>query len=305
MKIRPTKTQVIKLITEKAPEYLDFFREFQAHDNGWLVWPEELKKAKQNLKLDNYVNLYEDQKRIEVCLFLYMMGVEGFKKWKDDLTLLSPEDQQKQAEAITQDILEGDFSMLEEALSCWPSELDFVDEIETKEQFDALDEDIKNLLIQRWQYLFLHLLSAIHNYFAIMVCGESMTSLVPKAMAGDEDAFCMAVKIDRNLLMSHPYFVERYQRAQSNGERDFLKRLAPYQVTPQLIGRIRYPGLYIIFSMLDSLKWLDDFTHNEILDICDAAGLDRWQNRIEDVNAVTKQLARYRRYQKTGGLSMH
>lgn len=57
--------------------------------------------------------------------------------------------------------------------------------------------------------------------------------------------------------------------------------------------------------MLDALKWLDDLTANEILDICDAAKLDRFQNRIEDTVAVNKQLARYRRYQKTGGVSMH
>ena len=179
------------------------------------------------------------------------------------------------------------------------------EDIKSKEQFESLDEDTKRNLIERWQYLFLHILSSVHNYFSIMVTGESMTSLVPKAINGDSEAFFKAVKIDRNLLSLHPYFIERYQQAQTNGQKDFLKRLAPYQSTPQLIGRIRYPGLYIVFAMLETLKWLDDLTHSEILDICDAAGLDHWQNRIDDVNAVTKQLARYRRYQKTGGLSMH
>jgi len=57
--------------------------------------------------------------------------------------------------------------------------------------------------------------------------------------------------------------------------------------------------------MLEVMGWLDEFRHEEILNLCDDAGLDRWQNRIEDVNAVTKQLKRYRKYQKTGGVSMH
>ena len=160
-------------------------------------------------------------------------------------------------------------------------------------------------LTERWQFLFLHIISSIHNYFSIMVTGESMTSLVPKAINGDSEAFFKAIKIDRNLLSLHPYFIERYQLAQSSGQKDFLKRLAPYQSNPHLIGRIRYPRLYIVFAMLEALKWLDDLTHSEILDICDTAGLDRWQSRIEDVNSVTKQLKRYRRYQKTGGVSMH
>lgn len=57
--------------------------------------------------------------------------------------------------------------------------------------------------------------------------------------------------------------------------------------------------------MLESLGWLNDLTHSEILDICTAANLDRWENRIEDVNYLTKRLAGYRKYQKTGGVSMH
>lgn len=138
-----------------------------------------------------------------------------------------------------------------------------------------------------------------------MITGELMTSLVPKAIKGDQDAFCKAVKIDRNLIVSHPYFKQRYQEAQAKGERDFLRRISTNQVSPNLIGKIRYPGLYIVFAMLDALKWLNDLTASQILDICDAAQLDRWQNRIEDTVAVNKQLARYRRYQKTGGVSMH
>ncbi len=303
MKIRPTKSQVIKLVSQNVTEYVEFFREFQAYDGGWLIWPEKLYILKRNLKLDNYVTLYNDQKLIDGSLMLFLMGKDGLKEWGKELSILSPEDQQKEIENLAKDVIEDDFSWVDDVLEKWPQTPE--EEIKSKEQFDSLDEDTKKLLIERWQYLFLHILSAIHNYFAIMVCGESMTSLVPKAMNGDEVAFCKAVKIDRNLLSLHPYFIERYQNAQANGQKDFLKRLAPYQSTPHLIGRIRYPGLYIVFAMLETLRWLDDLTHSEILDICEAAGLDQWQNRIDDVNAVTKQLARYRRYQKTGGLSMH
>ena len=131
-----------------------------------------------------------------------------------------------------------------------------------------------------------------------------MTSLVLKAMKGDTEAFLKAVKIDRNLLISHPYFIERYQQAQANGEIGFLQKLSTKQSTPHLISKIRYPGVYIVFSMLQSINWLDDLTHEEILDICDAAGLDRWQNRIEDVNYLTKMLGDYRSWQNKVSKSM-
>lgn len=151
----------------------------------------------------------------------------------------------------------------------------------------------------------MHVFLSVHNFLSVMVNGEKMTSLVPKAIAGDEDAFRKAVKIDRSLLSYHPYFVDRFQSAQANGEAEFLRRLSHNNSTPGLIGKISYPGLYVVFAMLESLGWLDEISHSEILDICDKAGLDRWQNRIEDVNYVTKRLAGYRRYQRTGGVSMH
>ena len=61
----------------------------------------------------------------------------------------------------------------------------------------------------------------------------------------------------------------------------------------------------MVFAMLDAAGWLaDGFTHDELLDICDEAGLDRYQNRIEDVNSLTKRIGEYRRWQKVNSLSM-
>jgi hypothetical protein len=300
--MRPKKSQAIALVSKNAPDYVECFKDFQAYDRGWLIWPEKLVQIKDNLRLDYYVRLYEDQKKVNVCLALFLMGEKGWKEWNDELRALSPKESEDTIESFVQELLDDD-EWVKSLIPDIPQTTE--EEIKAKEQFELLSEEEKNLYIKRFSFLFLHVLSSIHNYFSIMVHGESMTSLVPKAISGDDDAFCRAVKIDRNLIISHPYFKERYQKAQADGDRDFLRRIATNQTSPNLLGRIRYPGLYIIFAMLDALKWLDDLTANEILDICDAARLDRWQNRIEDTIAVNKQLARYRRYQKTGGVSMH
>lgn len=301
--IRPKKSQVITLVSDKAPEYVEFFREFQSYDGGWLRWPEKLITVKNNLKLDSYVLLYEDQKKIDVCLFLFLMGEEGWNEWNSELKKLSQEEQIVTLEEFTQDLIEDNGEWLDEMIGDFPEAPE--DVTKAREQFEAMTKEEQAHLTKRTTFLFLHILSAIHNYFAVMVTGEKMTSLVPKAMQGDQDAFCKAVKIDRNLIISHPYFRDRYQEAQAKGERDFLRRISTNQTSPNLLGKIRYPGLYIVFAMLDAMRWLNDLTASELLDICDAAGLDRWQNRIEDTNSVTKQLLRYRRYQKTGGVSMH
>jgi hypothetical protein len=129
--------------------------------------------------------------------------------------------------------------------------------------------------------------------------------LVPKALAGDKDAFARAVQIDKNLIHEHPGFKEIHQKALTEGDTDFLEKIGYRLAAPVTRGPIRYASVFVLFAMLETLGWLDAIRHREILDICDAANLDRWQNRIEDENAITKCLQKYRRYQKTGGVSMH
>ena len=73
---------------------------------------------------------------------------------------------------------------------------------------------------------------------------------------------------------------------------------ATVEICPPLRSKIRYPGLYMLFGILDAYQWLDNMTHEEILTIVDTAGLDRYQNRVEDVNYLTKRLLEYRRWQK-------
>ena len=301
--IRPTKLQVIKLVSENVPEYVDLFMQFKTDSHGWLIWPDKFIRAKENLKIDTYVLLYKDQLSIDLCLFLFLMGKEGFKEWNNELSSLSEDEQKKKFEVTTQELIEDDLTWLDEILGDWPR--NSAEEAAMQKQFLDLPESDRQIEVERAQFLFSHIFLSIHNYFSIMVNGESLVSLVQKSLNGDAESFRKAVKIDRNLLVSHPFFKERYLKAQNNGERNFLKDLSLTQCSPNLISKIRYPGLYMIFAMLQVLNWLDDFSHEEILDICDAAGLDRWQNRIEDVNSVTKQLSRYRRYQKTGGVSMH
>lgn len=303
MKIRPQKSHVIKVITDSAPEYVELFNEFHIYDGGWLVWPEFLIKIKNNLKLDNYVLLYEDERRINACFALFYYSLDELKKQKLEEASKNLEQQQLELDDLVQGIILFSSDFVEELFEGWPPTPE--QEIKAKDQFNSLAKDYQKYLTEKYQYLFLSILSSLHNYFSVMICGEKLTSLVPKAMQGDDESFLKAVKIDRNLLISHPYFTERYRKAQLSGEKDFLQKVSARQSTPNLISKIRYPGLYIVFSMLDVMGWLDDLSHEEILDICDAAKLDRWQNRIEDVNSVTKQLGRYRRYQKTGGVSMH
>lgn len=302
MKIRPTKEQARKLVIQSAPQYVELFEEVKADAHGWLIWPDKLLLAKRNLKLDSYVINYKSQKNIDTFLLFFLYGKQRVIELNNELSQLTPEFQKKECEEFSRLMIEGDLNWIEEDFNSWP---ETIEEEQIKKAFESLDDAQKTEQIERAAYFIIYLLLAIHNYFSIMVHGESMVSLVPKALNGDDVAFLKALKIDRSLQDHHPYFIERINQAKINNDIIFLDKIATYQAQPNLKGRIKLPGIYIVFALLDAIQWLDDFTHEEILDICDAANLDRWQNRIEDVNAVTKRLIQYRRYQKTGGVSMH
>jgi hypothetical protein len=131
-----------------------------------------------------------------------------------------------------------------------------------------------------------------------MVHGQKLTTLVPLAMQGDQEAFCKAVQIDRNLLTGHSYFKEIHSRLIRGGDSGFLKRLNYRLSNATTRGKIRFPVLYMMFATLDSFQCLDELTAGEILDICDEAGLDRFQNRIEDENNLVRRRIEYRTMQK-------
>lgn len=139
--------------------------------------------------------------------------------------------------------------------------------------------------------------SFFYNTLSLMVHGQKLTTLVPLALKGDKEAFCKAVQIDRNLLDGHPYFRDTYARLLAGEDKGFLDALLYRIGNPTTRGKIRYPALYMVFTVLESFNWLDGFTASEILDICDEAKLDRFQNRIEDENFLIKRRLEYRRFQ--------
>ncbi|MGD9787477.1 MAG: hypothetical protein AB7U30_05925 [Sulfuricellaceae bacterium] len=298
--LRPAKNHVTAMVVHLAPEYVELLRYFQ-DNGGWIRLPEKLEALVKNLNLSNYVQLYEDERRIQVSLMFGLMGEEGYKKWSAELEAAGLEAQQSFLDDLTAEMAtEESWEWLEDFFPGTPEE-----EEAQRQLFESLAEDEKQQAIRQAQFFWGFFFAQFYNVLSLMIHGRKLTSLVPRAMAGDDDALCKAIQIDPRLLSLHPYFHERRLKALNEGDGDLLARIGYRLANPGSRGKIRYPGLYMVFSMLEAANWLSDFSHAEILDLCDAAALDRYQNRIEDVNYVTKRLREYRRMQKTGGLSMH
>ncbi|MES2366790.1 MAG: hypothetical protein V4563_12990 [Pseudomonadota bacterium] len=266
---------------------------------GRISFSLEIAQIQNNV--GQYVLIYDDELKIARAMFLAFLGEDGYKRFSQDFEALCEDERQE----ILDDFVSVELlNEIEEAMDSFKVPQGPAEWQAARDALAELPEDERKEAEKLGAFFWCFFFSSFFNTLSLMVHGTKMTSLVPRAIAGDDEAFLKAVQIDRMLLLHHPYFRDRKARAQNEGEMDFLSKLAYRESNPALRSKIRYPGLYMLFGMLESIRWLDELTHDELLDICDASGLDLYQNRIEDVSYLTKRLVEYRKWRKVVSLSM-
>lgn len=292
---------IARLLTVKfAPECGCVLALYRAKRDGWIKMPEEMEQIRKNSGLGNaYVIAYEAEPRILSCLMKSICPedtVKKFKEFDDDLIAIDEKDKLELVGKLLDELENDNLSE-----SSTETEEEFIKAYETaQKELETVSEEEKAAILIQIQLFFAFFYAYFYNHIALMVHGQKLTTLVPLALQGDQKAFCKAVQIDRNLLTGHPYFKDTYSRLLTGDDPKFLKAIASHLNRPPIQGKIRFPGLYMVFAVLDGFKWLDDFTATEILDICDDAGLDRYQNRIEDESYLIKRRLEYRKKQKIG-----
>lgn len=289
--LRPNKEATINAAISLAPEYIKIFRDLQKGDGRLIFRPEVA--AAQNRFASAYVPLYDNELKLGVALMVALLGEEEYRELNSKLNDAPPEQQQQFLNDIAE---ERNWDEIAEAFQIpdTPQGWEFA-----RKQLESLPPDERREIEKRGALYWLYFFGSFFNLLALIVHGEKLTALVPKAINGDDTAFMRAVQTDRMLLHHHPYFIERKLRAVNEGDRKFLIRLASREATPILNGQVQFPGLYMVFGILESFRWLDDMKASEILDICINAGLDQYQNRIDDVNYLSTRLREYRKWQNT------
>jgi hypothetical protein len=293
--VKPSRELAVKAATTLVPQYVSLLSDLRKEARQ-IAWSAGIGKIRSNMT--SYVRLYEDERRIGIALLLGLLGEEDFTSLNCKLKDATESEQQ----IWIDEIASTDEADLESLFDCLPQSEHEWDV--AKVAFNALSDTEKESATKQGAFFWAFFFSSFFNTLSLMIHGVKLTTLVPQAIAGDPEAFLKAAQIDRMLLIHHAYFRERKQQAQEQDEKDFLRKLLTREISSSLKSRIRYPGLYMLLGVLEAYQWLDDMKHAEILDIADAAGLDRFQNRIEDVNFVTKRLGEYRRWQKISSLSM-
>lgn len=298
MDIRINKSIARHLAVTLAPDCGEVLSEFRINRDGWVKMPDEIELVLKNLGMGAfYVIAYEDEHRINNCLYKSLFSENTIEELNAiDAEFLSSSEEEQLA-FINKDWLFSEDGETQLEIDDWFPKTEEAKEA-SRQLFESLPEDEKQKAIFRTAMFIAFYYSFFYNMLSLMVHGQKMTTLVPLALKGDKEAFCKAVQIDRNLLTGHAYFKDTYARLQTGEDKDFLDALLYRIGNPTTRGKLRFPALYMVFTILDSFKWLDDFTASEILDICDEAKLDRFQNRIEEANHLTKRRIEYRRFQR-------
>lgn len=290
--LRPEKQSSLKTVQRLSPICVEILRDLQK-GGGRVSFIPEVAQV-QNL-IGSYVLIYDDERKLGRAMLLAYFGDEGYKTFTEEIEALPKEEHQEFLDYFASDEFQNEIAEAVDSIKIPQSPVEWK---AARDELAKLPDDERKALEKQGVYFWCFYFSSFFDHLSLMVHGTRMTSLVPRAMAGDDDAFLKAVQIDRMLLLHHPYFRDRKARAQSEGETEFLSKLSYRESNPTLRSKIRFPGLYMLFGILESFRWLDDLKHDEILDLCESAGLDLYQNRIEEVNFVTKRLAEYRIWKK-------
>jgi len=290
---------ISSFLKDAIPEYEEMLV-FIEKNGGWISPPPKIAECVDRLKIHDYPMLYRGETTIPKALMLSFMPANEINSLNAEIVQLSEEERAARAEELITSIAEASDTALE----------NFPDTPEKQEvaqkEFNELSPDEQAKTIKRAQLFLASMLASFYSTMSMMVHGQNLPCLVNHAEAGDDDAFFLAIHIDRRILNILPYFKERHERALMEGESDFLEKLKYRLTSPLLKGRIRHKTLWLTFAMLDDSGLLDGaLKHREILDICETAGVGGYKNRIEDVNYLTKRLGDYRCYQKAYRLSMH
>jgi hypothetical protein len=285
------KTSAVDFLRSTIPEWAWLVSKIESED-GHFRFPPFVARAITNLKIHSYPLLYENEAAISLVLFRAFMSQDEIMELNAQLEKQSPEERGK----TIRDLIDGlsEFDQVFE-LPKTPA-----DEKRAQVQFDALSKEDQGETVKLVQHLWMVFLVGFFQNVSVMVHGEKLTSLVAQAKAGNDDAFCKAVQIDKRILTTIPYFKQRFESAMLEGDQNFTDALAYRLQCPPYKGKIRHKSLWMAFAFLDMVGLLDTLKHQELLDLCDEAGVGGYANRIEDVKHLSKRLADFRRFRGYG-----
>ena len=297
--IKLSREFISSFLKDAIPEYEELLI-FIEENGGWVSPPPKIIESLDRLKAHDYPALYRGEKTLVNALLLSFFAPEEIKELNTKLEQLPDEERSQHAEELIKAMFEASDEMLEhypDTPEKMQAAQDTINQFSIEEQAEA---------IKQAQLMFATFLATFYSTIAMMVHGRKLSALVQAAEDGDDDAFCLAVQIDKRILTTLPYFKTRHEKALLENEPEFLRKLHYRLTSPLLRTPIRYKTLWLTFAILEESGHLDgSLKHREILDICEEAGVGGYKNRIEEVGYLSKRLREFREFQKINQRSRH
>lgn len=285
------KASAAEFLRSSIPDWTWFISQIESED-GHFRFPPIVTRAIVNLRIEAYPLLYENEASIGLILFRAFMSRKEMLELNAQLIEQSPLERGQTLREWMDGLIEC------ETVFEFPKTP--AEERLAVDQFKALTKEEQAEGIRMTQHLWMGFLAGFFQNVSVMVHGEKLTSLVAQAKAGSDEAFCKAIQIDKRILTTIPYFKQRFERVTLDGDKHFADALSYRLQCPPYKGKIRHKALWMTFAYLDLVGLLDNLPHQEILDLCDDAGVGGYANRIEDVKHLSKRLADFRRFRGYG-----
>ena len=286
---RPSPEVAAAALRSMLPD-IDWLLLRSSADGEWFRFPAQFVEVLGRLKIEKYAELYL---RSDFVARLLMRR-------------FFTEDDSREFDRLAAEGTESDLrGMMDEAIEesvadegSWLIPKTAAERKAAQDAWDSLSEAEKRETILNGQTVWTAFVATFYNYLSAMVHRFPLTTLVQAAVSGDDDALVMAIQIDRTILTDLPYAVERYRRAARESDAGFFEKLAYRLGNPVIRGKIRFRQLWWALAMLDAMNLLDgSLTHSKVLDLLNEAGLDRYANRIESVEYLSKRIAEFRKFQ--------
>lgn len=291
---KPSKHTAAEYIAKYLPTYGELLEHIKKAD-GKVRMPITLHEFLVNFEIRDYAKYYADQE-FHSLLADALLKPSGYHKTLVGLDSASQEQQTAFIDScmtsISQDQTNENFPLILAELPTNPEE--------AIRQLDSVTGEANKAAFRKNIALyFAFFMVTFHDLLALMGHGHKMSHLVKLALEGDDSALFKALKTDPTVDQFIPYFRDRFNYALQTSNDVFINKYTNALNAPAIGGKIEYPLLYLVFAMLESMNLLDDLTDKEILEICDHAGLDRWQNRIDDVGYLNKRKNAYRKLRRS------
>lgn len=172
----------------------------------------------------------------------------------------------------------------------------FDDDKAEEQRILNMPESERNSYISRKCLLVKGAMVIVSNHFACMQHRKSMFRLVSEASYENIEPFLLAIQTDKNCLSAIPAFRDIALQAMISGNRSLVERIMDYRLKPAFQGGTKLRLLYMVLSMIDLMRLMDEFEKDyaRFADLCQSLGVYGPEDDAVDLESFKRTVRRFK-----------